>query len=86
MTEKYKQQFVKEIGYDDPAEHAFVVVPDVAFKYEARSLYVGTQGDLTVVMLSGATVTFVDALGILPVRCTKVLAAGLSASDIVGLC
>jgi hypothetical protein len=51
-----------------------------------RALYVGTAGDVKVDMADGtAGVIFVGAIGILPIRVTRVYATLTTASDIVGL-
>lgn len=52
-----------------------------------QGLYVGTTGNVAVTMISGDNVTFpnVPAGAILPVRVSKVLSTGTTASDIVAL-
>lgn len=50
--------------------------------FVTTALYVGTAGNVTVTM-GGASVTFVGASGILPIRVTHVTAA--TAGDIVAL-
>lgn len=72
-----------------PAAHAFAVTPsdstDVA--ETTRALYVGIGGAVAAVMASGASVTFgaVASGTVLPVRVTRVLATGTTASAILGL-
>jgi hypothetical protein len=72
-----------------PASHAFAVTPsDSALLAETtRGIYVGTGGTIAALMLSGASVTFTAVPGgtTLPVRMTKIMATGTTASDIVAL-
>jgi len=71
---------------DLPASFAEVVVPDVDFSTTSRGIYVGSGGDLTVIMAgSGTIVTFVavPAGALLPIRCTQVTAASVAASMLV---
>jgi len=76
-------------GLDAPATGAFEVTTsdteDLA--KPARSLYVGTTGDVKVDTVAGDTVTFaaVPAGAFLPVRVKRVYATGTDADDIVGL-
>ncbi len=70
-------------GPTDSADHAAAVTPhdSTNFSSMTRALYVGAAGDVTVVMKSGAVVTFVDvpAGTILPVRCSRVNDTGADA-------
>lgn len=52
-----------------------------------RALYIGGAGDVAVTGEDGENVTFesVPAGSIIPIRCTKVLSTGTSATKIVGL-
>ena len=72
-----------------PASHAFAVTPNDGsdLSETTRALYVGTGGALAAVMASGATVTFASLASgtFLPVRVTRVLATGTTASAILGL-
>ena len=72
-----------------PASHGFSVSPsDSALLTETtRGIYVGTGGTIVAVMASGATVTFASVVAgsVLPVRLTKVMATGTTASNIVAL-
>lgn len=70
-----------------PAVGAFAITPSDATEFQAtRGIYVGTSGDLAVVMYDGSEVIFVSAaVGYHPIRVTKVLSAGTTADDIVGL-
>lgn len=67
---------------------AAVVASDVTdLSSPARSLYIGTTGNLTVIMYPGGqTVTFSSVpVGVLPIRVSRVLATGLTAGAIVAL-
>ena len=52
-----------------------------------RALYIGTGGNISVVMVDEQTVTFTNVVGgtILPVQVTKVRATSTTASGIVAL-
>jgi hypothetical protein len=70
-----------------PATQAFAITPDTDndLALWARSLYVGTAGDLVVIPADGtASVTFVGVQGIVPVAVRRVLATS-TADNIVGL-
>lgn len=74
-------------GLQAPARNAAEVTPNDAadLPFVARNLYIGGAGDLTVTLLSGATVTYVG----LPAgyekqgRFKRVHATGTTATDIV---
>ncbi|MDB5550939.1 MAG: hypothetical protein JWL86_923 [Rhizobium sp.] len=72
-----------------PAAHGFAVTPNdsTTLSETTRALYVGSAGAVAVLMASGASLTFtgVPAGTVLPVRVTKVMATGTSATDILGL-
>lgn len=72
-----------------PASHGFAVAPsDSSLLSETtRGVYVGTGGNIAALLLSGASVTFtsVPSGALLPVRLTKIMATGTSASNIVAL-
>lgn len=74
---------------DSPADFAASVTPsdsaDIATA--SRGLYVGGTGDMAVTMLSGGSVTFkaVPAGSILPIRVSRVLVTGTTATSIVAL-
>ena len=72
-----------------PAVHAFAIAPSdtVALTETTRAVYVGGAGSIAAIMASGASASFaaVPSGTVLPVRLTKVMATGTSASDIVGL-
>ena len=70
-----------------PASFAEPVVNDVVFSSPARGLYVGVSGNISVVMY-GSQVTRIFSnvpVGFFPVQCTKVNAAGTSASSMQAL-
>ncbi|PCJ70271.1 MAG: hypothetical protein COA62_06615 [Rhodobiaceae bacterium] len=77
------------IGLVSPAVNAFSVVPSDATDFEqvTRALYVGSAGDLSVVMKGGGSVLFknVSAGSILALRTLRVNATATTATDIVGL-
>jgi len=72
-----------------PAAHAFAVTPNDStdLAETTRALYVGTAGSVAAVMASGASVSFgtVASGTVLPVRVTRVLLTGTTASAILGL-
>lgn len=78
------------VGLRDPATHGFSITPnDTAdLEFVTRFVYAGGIGDIALVTLGGDTVTFksVPAGTILPIRASRVLATGTSASmNLVGL-
>ncbi len=75
------------VNESNPAHAAVAITKsDSTVLTVTRSLYVGTTGDVAVVM-QGATVLFpsVPAGAILPICVTKVLSANTTASGFVGL-
>lgn len=87
MFDKFKRA-TKSI--DSVAENAFAVTPSDAndLPTATRSAFIGTGGNLTCILVGDDTaVTFHNVVGgtILPIRLKKVLAAGTTAADIVGL-
>lgn len=71
-----------------PADFAVAVAPDdnIDLANVARSLYIGTTGNLVVITAAGNTVTFnAVPVGILPVRVSRVKATGTTASNILAL-
>jgi hypothetical protein len=76
-------------GLDAPASHGFSVTPDDAadLAETTRALYVGTTGDIAVVLASGAMLSFgnVASGSVLPLRTKRVMATGTTAAGIVGL-
>ncbi len=86
MTDRFAS---RAQSLEGPANHGFAVTPSDATPLDetSRALYVGSAGDLAVVMASGAAVNFagIAAGTLLPVRVLSVMATGTTASDIVAL-
>ncbi|WP_172122687.1 MULTISPECIES: hypothetical protein [unclassified Devosia] len=86
MTDRFEHHAK---GLDSPASHAFTITPnDSEPLIEAtRAIYIGAGGALSVTLLSGAQVVFVNLSGgsVLPVRVVQVKASGTTASQILGL-
>ena len=76
-------------GLDSPALRIFAVTPSdsVDFSRSCRALYIGGDGDVSLVTPAGDTATFVGltAGSILPVRTARVNATATTATNIVGL-
>jgi len=76
-------------SFSGPASHGFAVTPSdtAALSETTRGLYVGTSGHIAGLMASGGAVTFANVPSgtMLPVRLTKVMATGTTASNMVGL-
>ena len=77
-------------GLSGPAAHAFAVTPNdgADLPVVTRGLYVGTSGDLSLVLKGNASaVSFVGVVGgsVLPLRVAQVRATGTTAADIIGL-
>lgn len=76
-------------GLGAPAVNGFSITPSdvTAFSVDPRALYIGGAGDVAVVMRGGPTLTFSGcaAGSILPIRVTKVLSTGTTATLIIGL-
>lgn len=73
-----------------PADHAFAIVPHAVNELEGltRCIWVGTGGDVTLWTRTSATAILfknVPSGFILPVRATRVLAIGTTATDLVGM-
>lgn len=72
-----------------PLEGGFSVTPDdnTDFPKKTRAIYVGTTGDLAVVMANGNTITFTDiAAGVFhPLQVIRVLSTGTTATGIIGM-
>ena len=76
-------------GLSDVASHAAAVTPDdaVDLTTPARGLYIGGAGNVEVVTVGCETVIFtaVPEGTVLPIRCTRVRAAGTTATGIIAL-
>ena len=59
----------------------------VDLPHETRAIYVGSSGDLSVVLVDGSTVTLAGVLAgsLVPVRATRVKATSTTATLLVGL-
>ncbi len=67
-------------------ERAEAISPSDSAAFSASTLFVGTSGNLRVTTAGGDTVTFAGVpVGFFPVKVTKVLATGTTASNIVRL-
>jgi hypothetical protein len=76
-------------SFDAPSAHGFSVAPSdsLNFAEPTRALYVGSGGNIAVVMLSGAVLTLANVMSgaLLPVRVKRVNATDTTAAQIVGL-
>ena len=74
---------------DSPAGGAFAVTPHATnlLPYATRGLWVGGAGDVAGYMVNGGQVTFagIQAGTLLPIRLARVLVAGTTATQMVGL-
>lgn len=72
-----------------PAENAFAIAPSdvTALLGPTRGIYVGTTGNLRVLMTGGSVATFFDiAAGVIhPLQVIQVYLTGTTAINIVGL-
>lgn len=86
------------INNQDPVLSAFVITPHDTNPLAdvVRGIYVGTAGDLTVLLANdnsgeddipdGTVITFANApVGYHPLRCVMVMNTGTTADDLVGL-
>ena len=74
---------------DGPATRGFTITAsdETDLAGSTRALYVGTSGDVSVVLSSGDAVTLEGVAGgtLLPLRLKRVLASGTTAGGLVGL-
>jgi hypothetical protein len=74
---------------DSPAGDAFAITPHNTTELLAttRGIYIGGDGNITVLMGSGNVVLFTGLLAgtLLPIRVRRVNATGTTATDLVGL-
>lgn len=72
-----------------PPERAVAIAPDddTPLTHVTRALFVGTGGDVAVVMTGSGSVILANVPSgtLLPIRVERVLATGTSAGNIVGL-
>jgi hypothetical protein len=77
------------LGKTEPAIDAFTITPDdvTEFDEQARAIYVGGDGNISVQTPSNNAVIFtgVKAGSILPVAAIRVNAVGTSATGLIGL-
>lgn len=75
--------------FSAPARRGFAIAASDAadLPAETRAIYVGTGGDLALVLASGDQITLAGIAGgmLLPVRARRVIATGTTASQLVGL-
>lgn len=89
-TNKYpSSSYLTASSMSYPAEHAEAVTPSDStdLLIVSRALFVGSGGNIAVVMASGAAVTFtgVTSGSILPVRVSRVKSTGTTASSITSI-
>lgn len=76
-------------GLDAPASDGFAVTPNDStdLLQTTRALFVGTTGNLALVLASGAALSFANVASgtVLPLRVRRIKATGTTATDIVGL-
>lgn len=58
---------------------------DVTLSRTCRAIWVGTTGDLEIIMESGNTVIFPSANGLMPLQADKILNANTTAAGIVAI-
>lgn len=77
--------FSRELS--DPFTGAEAVTPDDDTDLDilSRALWIGTEGDITVVLESGTEATFTDVRGWFPGRVSRVKATGTTALNIVSV-
>lgn len=76
-------------GLDSPGLGGETVTPSDTqdLTNVSRGLWVGAAGDVAVILLSGSTVTLVGVTAgtLIPIRASRVLATGTTATSIVAL-
>ncbi|MDC9824082.1 hypothetical protein PRN20_10065 [Devosia sp. ZB163] len=86
MTERYQGR-AEDIAA--PARRGFAITAsDVAdLAAETRAVYIGSGGDLAVVLSSGDEVSFAGLTGgsLLPIRARRIKSTGTTATFLVGL-
>lgn len=92
MSLNYEPLFIRP---GDPRHHivsaagGFVITPSdsVDLTYVTRGIYVGSAGNLAVIMANGDTVTFVgiSAGAIHPIQAKRVKLTGTTAGSLVGV-
>ena len=83
------ETFNSRIGIADPFTDAVAVTPNDSTDIAriSRGLYIGGSGDVAVITKDGTTTTLVNALAgtYLPIRVSRVLATGTTATNIVAM-
>jgi hypothetical protein len=76
-------------GLESPAARGFAITPSdgASLPETTRAIYVGTAGDLTVVLASGDQLSFLNlpSATVLPIRAIAVKASGTTATALLGL-
>jgi len=74
-------------GLSSPPRSAFEITPNDSTDLDnvTRALWVGSEGDVAVIMQSGDEVTFSAVSGLLPIAVSRVKDTDTTASDIVGM-
>lgn len=76
-------------GLESPARDGFAITPSDSddLPEVTRALYVGGEGTIAATLASGAELTFesVSAGTVLPLRVSKILETGTTATAIIGL-
>ena len=87
MSQEYDGTGYRTPGLSSPAERAIAVNPSnsINLPVVSRAIYVGTGGNITVLMQGGDTVTIQNVADgtILPIRVSRVNATDTTASNIV---
>lgn len=75
--------------YEMPSDHLEAIIPDDNndLAYVTRGIYIGSIGNIRIQPENGSPVTFVGLVPgiILPVRATRVLATGTTASNLIAM-
>lgn len=82
------QTMTGDIASMTPATRAAAVTPNDStdLATDARALYIGTTGNVSVITAGGDTVTFTAVpVGLLPVSVSRVRSTGTTASNILAL-
>ena len=86
MEDNFKSRYR---NLESPAANAFAIVPNNTsdLAYATRAIYVGGDGNITLVTIEDETVTFVGvkAGSILPISVKRVNATLTTATNLVGL-
>ncbi len=90
MATAYNPFNKKVTAIDQPAFTAAAITPDDSndLTIACRALYVGSQGDVTVIMAGDKTntpVTFAAMIGFNPIMVKRVMASATDADNIVAL-